>query len=51
VVVVHRRTDQGFVREVYEGLDAVVPLPEVNTELPLTHIYDSVQFPSAPQAE
>src|SRR5262245_28057478 len=42
-VVVFRRTAQGFVREVYEGLDAVVPLAEIDTELPLTEIYDGVE--------
>src|SRR5207237_8561835 len=43
-VVVYRRADGGFVREVYEGLDAILPLPEVETELPLSEIYDSVEF-------
>ncbi len=43
-VVLHRRTEQGFVREVYVGLDAVLPLPEIETELPLAEIYDGVVF-------
>jgi Uma2 family endonuclease len=43
-VVMYRRTEQGFVREVYEGLDAVLPLPEINTELPLSEVYDGVTF-------
>jgi Uma2 family endonuclease len=43
-VVVHRRTEQGFVREVYLGLEAVVPLPEVEVELPLAEVYEDVQF-------
>lgn len=43
-VVVYRRTEQGFVREVYAGLDAVIPLPEIDTELPLAEIYDGVEF-------
>jgi Uma2 family endonuclease len=43
-VVVYRRTEHGFVPEVYEGLDAVVPLPEIETELPLAEIYDGVDF-------
>lgn len=46
---VYRRTEQGFVREVYEGLDAVIPLPEIETELPLAEIYDGVQF--SPEAD
>lgn len=43
-VVAFRRTDQGFVREVYEGLDAVIPLAEIETSLPLTEIYEGVEF-------
>jgi Uma2 family endonuclease len=43
-VVVFRRAEQGFVREVYEGLDAVIPLPEIGTELPLAEIYEAVDF-------
>ncbi len=43
-VVVHRRTEHGFVREVYEGQRAVIPLPEIGTELPLAEIYDRVEF-------
>ncbi|MFO0965983.1 MAG: hypothetical protein U0793_10420 [Gemmataceae bacterium] len=43
-VIVHRRTEQGFVSEVYEGLEAVAPLPEIETELPLSEIYDGVEF-------
>src|SRR5205085_611584 len=33
LVVAYRRTEQGFVREVHEGLDAVLPLPEIETLL------------------
>ena len=42
--VVHRRTLHGFVREAYEGLNAVIPLGEIDTELPLAEIYDGVEF-------
>jgi Uma2 family endonuclease len=48
-VVVFRRTDHGFVREVYQGLAAVIPLPEIGIELPLAEIYDGVEF--VPEAE
>jgi Uma2 family endonuclease len=44
LVVVHRRTTQGFAREEYEGLDAIIPLPELGTELPLAEIYEGVEF-------
>jgi len=43
-VVVHRRTEQGFVREVYEGQGAVIPLPEIEIDLPLAEIYEGVEF-------
>jgi len=43
-VVVFRRTDEGFVREVLEGLDAVLRLPEVDIELPLAELYAGVEF-------
>ena len=43
-VVVFRRTEHGFVREVYEGLGAAAPLPEIEIELPLTEVYDGVEF-------
>jgi len=42
--VVFRRTEQGFVREVYDGLDAVIPLGEIETTLPLAEAYDGVEF-------
>ena len=47
-VVVYRRTPGGFVCEVYEGLEAVIPLPEIEAELPLGEIYQGVQFTSEP---
>jgi Uma2 family endonuclease len=51
-VVVFRRTEQGFVREVYEGLDAIVPLPEIEIDLPLAEVYDGVEFmPEADEDE
>jgi Uma2 family endonuclease len=43
-VTVYRRTEAGFEREVYEGLEAVVPLDEIGTELPLAEIYEAVSF-------
>jgi Uma2 family endonuclease len=47
-VVAHRRTEQGFVREVYQGLEAVIPLGEIATELPLAEIYEAVTFAPEP---
>ena len=51
LVVVFRRTDAGFIRDVYEGLDAVVPLSEIETELPLSEIYDGVVFTPEPDGD
>jgi Uma2 family endonuclease len=39
-----RRTEQGFVPEVYKGLDAVIPLPEIGVDLPLAEIYQRVNL-------
>ena len=43
-VVVFRRRGSDFVREVHEGLDAVIPLGEIETELPLADIYEAVEL-------
>jgi Uma2 family endonuclease len=43
-VVVYRRTDTGFAREVLQGLDAVLQLKEVAIELPFSEIYEKVAF-------
>ena len=42
--VVDRRVDSGFEREIYEGLEAVIPLPEIGCSLPLTDLYEQVEF-------
>jgi Uma2 family endonuclease len=48
LVQVFRRTEAGFVREVYEGLDAVIPLGEIDTVLPLAEIFRGVKFVPEP---
>jgi Uma2 family endonuclease len=48
MVILHRRTDQGFVREVSVGLEASISLPEIDTELPLLEIYEGVDFTPEP---
>jgi Uma2 family endonuclease len=50
-VVVHRRLADGFVREVYQGLDAIIPLPEIAIDLPLAEIYEGVEFTLEPVDE
>lgn len=47
-IVVFRRTKRGFVDEVHEGLDAVLPLMEIGVELPLAEIYEAVEFKPEP---
>jgi len=47
-VMVFRRTENGFVREVYQGLDAVVPLGEIEIDLALADMYDGVEFAPEP---
>ncbi len=44
LVTVYRRSEGGFVREVYLGLDAVIRLPEFGVELPLAEVYSGVDF-------
>jgi Uma2 family endonuclease len=49
--VVFRRTEGGFVREVYTGLDAVLPLGEIGIDLPLAEIYEAVEFAPEPEED
>ena len=46
-VLVYRRGERGFEPELRDGLDAVIPLPEVDIELPLTELYERVDFAAA----
>ena len=50
-VTVHRWANGDFIRETYYGLKAVIPLPEIDTELPLSDLYDAVEFPAASDTE
>jgi Uma2 family endonuclease len=49
--IVFRRTDHGFVREVYQGLDANIPLREIDIDLPLAEIYEAAQFVPEPEED
>ncbi len=40
----HRRPDSGFERVIYEGLEAVIPLPEIEAELALADLFDGVEL-------
>ena len=50
-VVVYRRSEQGFVQEMYSGMDSAIPLAEIKTELPLSEIYERVEFMREPEEE
>ena len=41
---VYRRIDSGFDHEVYSGIDAIIPLLEINCHLPLKELYQNVEF-------
>ena len=47
----YRRTDNGFIREVYQGLEAVIPLSEIETDLPLAEVYEAAEFTPEPTEE
>jgi Uma2 family endonuclease len=48
LAVVFRRTAQGFAREVYEGMEAVIPLPDIAANLPLAETYERIEFTPEP---
>ena len=50
-VVVFRRTEHGFVRELHHGLDAVIPLGEIDIELPLAEVYEALEFTPEPSED
>jgi Uma2 family endonuclease len=50
-IVVFRRGKEGFNREVYQGMDAVLPLAEIGIELPLAEIYETVEFVPEPEED
>jgi Uma2 family endonuclease len=45
-VVVHRRTSEGFVAEIHEGLDAEIKLESIGAVLQLSELYENVDFTS-----
>lgn len=51
LVTVWRRTSSGFIREQWQGLTAAIPLPEIQTTLPLTEVYEGVDFAVAEPEE
>jgi len=49
--LVYRRGDSGFERETHIGLDAVIPLAEIECNLPLADLYEQVEFQSSPDEQ
>ncbi len=46
VTVHRRRAEGGFATELHSGLDAVIPLPEIDATLSLADLYERVTFDS-----
>ena len=44
MITAYRRTNEGFVREVYEELSSIIPLGEMGAELALSEVYEGVDF-------
>jgi Uma2 family endonuclease len=44
IAIVMRRTDKGFLRQTYEGVETNIPLPFLGCSLSLRDIYDGVTF-------
>ncbi len=49
IVVAYRRTEEGFVRELFQGLEAVISIPTLKIELSLAEIYERVEFGPDPE--
>jgi Uma2 family endonuclease len=45
VLVYRRRPEGGFAKEVHEGREVVIPLPEIEASLPLADLYERIVFP------
>lgn len=43
-LTVYRRAPSGGFREEYNGLDAIIPLPEIEASLPLAEVYEGIVF-------
>lgn len=50
-MVVHRRTEHGFVCEVLEGMDASLTLEGPGVVLPFSEVFEGVEFPGEPEAD
>lgn len=48
LVSAYRRTESGFVRELFEGMTNAIPLPEIDAQLTLADIYEAVELVPEP---
>jgi len=51
LVTVYHRMPEGFVTQVYEGLEATLPLDSIGVKLPLAELYESIDFEAAKRDE
>ena len=51
VIAYRRGSGSEFGREIFTGLDATIPLPEIGLSLPLAELYEGVDFAPEPEAE
>ncbi|MFK7817346.1 MAG: Uma2 family endonuclease [Planctomycetaceae bacterium] len=47
---VYRRTESGFEVEHYAGLEAIIPLPEIDCQLAFAELYEDVRFEEEPES-
>ena len=45
-VVVHQRTDNGFIAQVYEGIHAIIPLAAIDAQLSLAELFERTEIGS-----
>lgn len=50
-ITVFRRSGSTFIREIHGELDALLPLGEIGTELPLAEVYEGVVFKPEPEED
>jgi Uma2 family endonuclease len=44
IATVMRRSEEGFLRDVVEGLSSTIDLPQLDCSLPMTEIYRGIRF-------
>jgi hypothetical protein len=44
IILYRRKPEGGFAIEAHSGLEAIIPLPEIEATLPLAELYERVEF-------